>query len=113
MDKLEHKLKSLILKNVDFTLDGKLIKRGKIKLFNTKQFFIRFKLDFDGETKDWELPYPFKLEDTNDGFIFNYCLSAFCPPTELVFYKMKLVDRSAASKLHNSHLRVVSYADAP
>lgn len=111
MEKIEDKLKSLVLENVDFILDGKTIKRGKIKLFNTKQFFIRFSLEFADEVKDWELPYPFKLEDSSSGLVFNYCLSAFCPPTELAYYKMKLVDRSSASKLHNSHLTVVRRSD--
>jgi hypothetical protein len=108
MDKIEEKLKSLVLENVDFVLDGKSIKRGKLKLFNTKQFFIRFKLEYDGELKDWELPYPYKLEQTVDGYVFNYCLSAFCPPTELAFYKMKMVNKNTASKLHDMHLRVFS-----
>lgn len=113
MDKLEEKLKNLVLENVDFILDGKSIKKGKLKLFNTKQFFIRFKLECDGEVKDWELPYPYKLEEQIDGYIFNYCLSAFCPPTELAFYKMKLVGRGSASKLHDSHLRVITIPHGP
>lgn len=112
MDKVEQKLKNLVLQNVDFILDGKSIRRGKLKLFNTKQFFIRFKLESDGEIKDWEVPYPYLLETQEDGFIFNYCLSAFCPPTELAFYKMKLANRSSASKLHERHLRVV-ISEAP
>lgn len=108
MDKIEEQLKNLVLENVDFVLDGKVIKRGRLKVFNTKQFFIRFKLELDGEVKDWELPYPYKLEQQENEYIFNYCLSAFCPPTELAFYKMKLVNRSSASKLHDTHLRVIT-----
>lgn len=113
MNKLEDKLKGLVLEDVEFILDNKTIKRGKIKLFNTKQFFIRFKLELDGETKDWELPYPYKLEQQLDGFIFNYCLSAFCPPTEIAYYKMKLTSKATASKLHDTHLRaVVTHSEA-
>lgn len=96
-----------MLQNVEFVLDGKTIKRGKIKLFNTKQFFIRFKLELEGEVKDWEIPYPYDLQETPVGYRFDYCLSAFCPPTELVFYKMKMIDRSNASKLHDGYLQVV------
>lgn len=111
MDKLENKLKSLVLTDVIFTLDGKVLKRGKIKLFNTKQFFIRFKMECGDEVKDWELPYPFKLEDITGGILFNYCLSAFCPPTELAYYKMKMIDKSNVSKLHDSHLHMTVAKD--
>jgi hypothetical protein len=104
MEELEHKLKDLILNDVDFTIDGKSIKKGKIKIFNTKQFFIKFKIENDGVVKEWELPYPYRLQKTDNGYLFDYCLSAFCPPTETVFYKMKLMDKKEASKLHDNYL---------
>lgn len=107
MDKIEQNLKSLVLQNVEFTLDGKILKRGKIRLFNTKQFFIRFKLESDGDIKDWELPYPYFLEPVENGFMFNYCVSSFCPPTELTFYKMKLANKGTSSRLHDSQVRVM------
>ena len=61
MVKLENQLKSLMLKNVEFKIDGKTIKRGKIKVFNTKQFFIKFKLEYGDDTKEYELPYPYSF----------------------------------------------------
>lgn len=106
MEDLETILKTLILKNVEFSVDGKSIKRGKLKIFNTKQFFIKFKLETDTSVKEWELPYPFSVHKTSEGYIFDYCLSAFCPPTELAYYKMKLMDKSEASKIHDTYLFV-------
>ena len=108
MHKIENYLTDLIIKEVDFQVDGKTLKKGKVKVYNTKQFFIKFKLENDGEFKDFELPYPFEVSRIETGYIFNYCLSAFCPRTEDSYWKMFLMDRSGASKLYNTHLMVIS-----
>jgi len=106
MDQLEEQLKDIILKNVDFQIGGKSIKSGKVKVFNTKQFFIRFKLESETHTREYDLPYPFKVTKVSDGYVFDYCLSAFCPKTEELHWKMLLMNKSDASKLHNNYLHV-------
>lgn len=108
MVKLEEQLKSIILKNVDFQIDGKSIKRGKVKVYNSKQFFIRFKLETETKTIEYDLPYPFKVVETKTGYLFDYCLSAFCPRTEELYWKMKMMNRDGSSKLHDSHLHVLA-----
>lgn len=108
MHKLEEQLKSIILKSVDFQIDGKSVKQGKIKVFNTKQFFIRFKLETENDTREYDLPYPFKVTKTSYGYLFDYCLSAFCPRTEDIYWKMLMMNKSEASKLHNNYLHVVA-----
>lgn len=108
MERMEEQLKELILKNVDFQLDGKTIKKGKIKIFNTKQFFIKFKLENEGAVKEYELPYPFKIKKISNGYLFDYSLSAFIPRTEEMYWKMLLMNKSEASKLHNNYLFVLT-----
>ncbi len=106
MHKLETKLKDLILKNLEFVVDEKCIKKGKVKVFNIKQFFIRFKLETDTKTYEYDLPYPYKVIEIKDGYIFDYCLSAFCPRTEEAFWKMKAMDRSECSKIYDNYLHI-------
>jgi hypothetical protein len=108
MVKLEESLKDIILKNVDFQIDGKSIKKGKVKVYNSKQFFIRFKLEQDNKLIEYDLPYPFKLIKNSRGYVFDYCLSAFCPKTEELYWKMVLMNKSEASRLHNNHLHVIT-----
>lgn len=108
MHKLEEQLKGIILKTVEFQIDGKSIKRGRIKVFNTKQFFIRFKLESDRDVKEYDLPYPFKVKQIDGGYIFDYCLSAFCPRTSDIYWKMLLMNKSEASKLHNNYLKIIT-----
>lgn len=106
MYKLELALTPLLLKKVEFSIDGKILKHGAVRVFNTKQFFIRFKLEQDNRVIEYDLPYPFKLRKEEDGYIFDYCLSSFCPKTEETYWKMVLMDKSNASKLHNTYLKI-------
>ncbi len=108
MVKIENQLKNLIFKQLDFQVDGKTIKKGKLKIFNTKQFFIKFKLENSNEVKEYELPYPYKVVELKNGYMFDYCLSAFIPRTEEVYWKMKCIDKSEASKLHDNYLFIWS-----
>jgi hypothetical protein len=96
-----------MLKSVDFYLDGKIIKQGKIKVFNTKQFFIKFKIENGDIVKEYELPYPFRVDTLTNGFMFDYCLSAFIPNTEEVFWKMKTINNADHSKLHEKYLYIL------
>jgi hypothetical protein len=108
MHRLEHQLKTLMLTTVEFKIDNKVIKRGKIKVSNTKQFFIKFKLENDKEVKEYEIPYPFRVEKRKDGFLFDYCLSSFIPNTEEVYWKMMTLNKTEASKIHEKYLHIVT-----
>jgi hypothetical protein len=108
MYKLENDLKSLILKNVEFKINDKIIKKGKVRIFNTKQFFIKFKVENNEGVKEFELPYPYKTYKTSNGFLFDYCLSAFVPKTEEVFWKIKTLSSKESSKLHDNYLYVIA-----
>jgi hypothetical protein len=108
MIKLEERLKDIILKNVEFRVDDKVIKRGRVKVYNSKQFFIRIKLEDNKKLIEYDLPYPFKVIKNENGYIFDYTLSAFCPRTENLYWKMLLMDKENSSKLHNNYLYVMT-----
>lgn len=101
--KLEDDLKKVLLRDVEFSINGKTIKKGKVRVFNTKQFFINFVLEDGDNLKEFKVSYPYDYEKTRNGFKFDYCLSAFCPRTEEVYWKMKMTDSSNASKYHENY----------
>jgi hypothetical protein len=106
MVNVENQIKSLMLNNVEFKINNKIIKKGKIKVFNFKHFFIRFKLENESDYKQFEIPYPFKILKTDNGFIFDYCLSAFIPKTEESYWKLRTFNSDNSSKLHDSYLYI-------
>ena len=108
MNRIEEHLKKLIFRDVKFVLNSRTIKGGKIQMFNTKQNFVRFKIEEDGDTKEWEISYPYDIKNIENGFIFDYSLSAFCPRTEEVYWKMKAINKSDASKFFDNYLYVIT-----
>jgi hypothetical protein len=108
MNRIEDNLKKLIFRDVKFVLNSKTIREGKIQLFNTKQNFLKFKIEDDGETKEWEVSYPYDIKTIKNGFIFDYSLSAFCPRTEEVYWRMKAINKKDASKFFDNYLYVLT-----
>ena len=107
MEQVEDSLQHLILENLQFTVNEKIIKTGFLEVFNTKQFFIKFKLKEGEKVKDWELPYPYRIEKINDKkYLFDYCLSAFVPRTEEVYWIMRTLSKADASRLYDNYLFV-------
>jgi len=106
MEIIENELKELVFKNITFKIDSKVLKSGKLKIFNTSQFFIKFKLLINESEKEYELPYPYKLIKTDGGVIFDYTLSAFYPYKDELYYKILLCDKSGASKIHGRYLAI-------
>lgn len=65
-------------KKISFILDGKIIKEGRLKLFSMKGFNFKFFLiDDNNIIKAIEMPYPFNLIETKNGYIFDYRLDSF------------------------------------
>lgn len=108
MNRIEDHLKKLIFREVKFVLNSRTIKEGKIQMFNTKQNFVKFKIEEDGEIKEWELSYPYDIKTIDNGMIFDYALSAFCPRTEEVYWKMKAMNKSEVSKFFDNYLYVIT-----
>jgi hypothetical protein len=107
MNRIEDHLKNLIFREVKFVINSKTIRHGKIQMFNTKQNFVRFKIEEDGETKEWEISYPYDIKKIENGYLFDYALSAFCPRTEEVYWKMKAINKKDVSKFFDNYLHVI------
>ena len=71
---LNESLNSYFYKKFTFTLDNKVIKAGRLKLFTQKAFNLKFFLDDCEVSKAFEVPYPFVLKTLKNGFIFDYRL---------------------------------------
>ena len=61
--------------DVRFICSDKIIKKGKLLLFAVKGFYLAFTITNDkGIPKTFEIPYPFKIEHTNNPneLVLNY-----------------------------------------
>lgn len=105
---IEKKLSPFLLKAVEFKLsNGKILKKGVLKLVNTKQFYIKFNLNTpDKVTKLFEIPYPFKMTIEDNICTFDYSLSCLCQDNLELFFKLKAKNKKNYSKLYDTQLQM-------
>tara|TARA_R110002012_G_scaffold281087_2_gene470075 strand:+ start:14148 stop:14498 length:351 start_codon:yes stop_codon:yes gene_type:complete len=100
LEKVTEFLKPFLLQDIVIRTDKKVLKRGKLKIFQIKQYYINLTLEFNDSTKSYEIPYPFKMHHDEGKGILNYHLSSFIPRTQL--NRVKFLDSSSKSKLYNT-----------
>ena len=75
----ERFLVSFLQKNLKFSINNKLIKKGKLILFKRFHYFIQISLISEkGTRENFDLPVPFKVENYNEeGLLyFDYRLNS-------------------------------------
>ena len=110
LEKVTDFLKPFLLRDVVIKTDKKILKRGKLKIFQVKQYYINLTLDYNGAIKAYEIPYPFDTKIGKDGVILNYQLSSFIPKSHM--NKVKFLDSSSKSKLYNNLVYVLTSAES-
>ena len=95
-------LKPFLLRDIIIRTDKKVLKRGYLKIFQIKQYYINLSLEYKGSIKNYEIPYPFKIHSERDGTeaVLNYHLSSFVPDKQI--NKVKCLDTSLKTKMYNN-----------
>jgi len=93
-------LKPFLLRDIIIKTDKKILKKGKLKIFQIKQYYINLTLEYNDTLKSYDIPYPFKVEDIENCTILNYHLSCFIPKKQV--NTIKFLDSSSKSKLYNN-----------
>tara|TARA_R110000751_G_C13456373_1_gene444808 strand:- start:123 stop:476 length:354 start_codon:yes stop_codon:yes gene_type:complete len=75
VENVETALKEFLQQKVQFVLNDKVIREGKLMLFNIKDFYISFIIfTKKRQNKTYELPVPFRVIPTNETLVFDYRL---------------------------------------
>ena len=73
LEQLQSDLDTVLQKEVTYNLNGKVIKEGKVLLFNIKDFYINFMLRTKKQAnKNYEIPIPFHIVTTKTDITFDY-----------------------------------------
>jgi len=110
LEKVTDSLKQFLLQDIIIKTDKKILKRGKLKIFQVKQYYINFTLEFNDSIKSYEIPYPFRIHNAEIGAILNYHLSSFIPPKQL--NKVKFLDSSSKSKIYDNLVYILPSEEA-
>jgi len=105
IEKVTNFLKPLLLQNIIIKTDKKILKRGKLKIFQVKQYYINFTLEYKDSIKSYEIPYPYNMNWDEETAILNYHLSSFIPFRQI--NRVKFLDSSSKSKLYDSLMYIL------
>ena len=109
LEKVTDFLKPFLLRDIIIKTDKKILKRGKLKIFQVKQYYINLTLEYNDSIKSYEIPYPFKVKSDPGTAVLNYQLSSFIPRKQI--NKVKFLDSSSKSKLYNNLVYVLTSAE--
>lgn len=102
-------LEQFLLRDVEFRLGNKVLKRGKLKLLNVKQHFIKFTLEIDNEIKSFELVYPYEIRiDSSNVCTLSYKISTFSGTNKDVYYKLRTMSKQTASPIYDNEITLIS-----
>lgn len=102
-------LQNYLQSRVIFKCNNKVLKSGKLTIFNIKQYFIRFNIETDKKTtKILELPYPFLMNIQDDGICtFNYKLTSLCNNHITTVNALKNTSKVNASKIYDNIVSII------
>jgi len=102
IDEIENNFKDFFLNNVNFVINEKIIKKGKLINLSVKDFFIIFQLEIPkGGIKTFEIPYPFGIENKKSFVDFDYRLCTLTQNDTYKFVKARNFKPKKNSKFYD------------
>ena len=103
-------LKPYLLQTVAICTDRKIIRRGKLRIFQMKQHYARLTLEDEVRTRLYEIPYPFSIDVEGNKTTLCYKIEEFLNFDELDL-QVKLLDSTKKSKLYNENVYIMPLED--
>lgn len=109
---IERQLQHLLQRKLKFTVNGKVLRRGRLIIYRIKDFYITFTLiNSRGEKKHYELPYPFAIRNSANKTELDYTLECLSAGNKTLFYKLKVLTKKKKNKLYDSILNIIDDVD--
>jgi hypothetical protein len=103
MDNIEKYFNYFLKREVVFSVDNKIIKEGKLILFNQKDYYIIFYIkNGNGEQKKYEIPYPFNIKKEGNYLKISYKLEDISKNDSELFYRLMSLNQKYNSRFYNS-----------
>ena len=92
-------------RNIAFYIDDKIIKKGKLALVVKKDYYYIFNIYVDGILRKIEYPYPFRIQESNNGLMLNYHLTSLGVGNDELYYRYLSLNKLSNSKLYDKIIR--------
>jgi len=105
MDIKESDFNYFLQRNVVFVLQNKVIKEGKIFLYNQKDYYLVFYMKSNNnEQKKFEIPFPFSVQKHDKYLVLDYSLSAISGGDNELYYRLVALNQNSNSRFYNSKI---------
>jgi len=102
IEEIENTFKDLLLSEINFCINDKIIKKGKLLNLSIKDFYIVFLLEVQkGGKKTYEIPYPFHILKNNKSILFDYKVDTFVHNDPVKYVKVKNFKPKKNSKFYD------------
>lgn len=101
LEQVAEKFKPFLLKEIVIKTDKKILRKGTLRIFQLKQYFIKLFIEVGDKTRQYEIPYPFDIHESGDMLTLNYHLSTVMKDEEVIL-QTKLLDVTGKSKIYNN-----------
>ena len=104
-------LQDLLQSKIVIKCENKVLKTGKLTLFNIKQYFIRFHIENDKKVnKVFELPYPFNMQVNDKGVCtLNYKLSSLCNNHSATVISLRALKQTNSHRIFDNMVTITPF----
>lgn len=106
MEKVEDIFKFFLQKNVVFSLDGKILKEGRLFLYGRKDYYLNFYLRINNIDRKFELPYPFKIELEDNYIQMNYDFYSLSKNDAELYYRLISLNANIKNRYLNKRILI-------
>lgn len=107
MYNIEDYFKYFLQRDIVVSVDSKIIKEGKLILFNQKDYYLNFNLkNSNQEQKKFELPYPFEVIQKENYLILSYNLQSISKNDSNLYYKLMTLSKKHNCRYYNSKILI-------
>ena len=100
-------IKNYLQKNVTFCVDQKTVRRGRLLLYNTKDYYVRFIIKTNKDIqKTYEVPFPYKIFANKGYMSFSYKIQDLCADNDNKIDFIYTHFKEINNKLHDKRLSI-------
>jgi hypothetical protein len=94
-------------RNFRFMCNGKVLKEGKLILFNFNDFYYSFTLDVSGNKKHFKLPMAFSITSNLSSIRLDYTIKTLCYNIDEFEFPCKMIKPKSKNALYDNVVDVV------
>ena len=96
-----------LYRNLRFVCNGKVLKEGKLILFNFGDFYYSFTLDVSGVKKQFKLPMAYSITNCTSAIHLDYTTKTLCHGIDDLEFSCRMIKPKSKNSLYDNVVDVV------